>query len=184
MQSAWWNSTIVTRVTTATNVTTAARATVITTATTATEASRNCWLHKILEVDVPTSQSLKVAYLRFEAQKLIHLSKAVIHTSHQPVYSHSTATTSCCNENKLLDYHQCLKDFATILLALNTEPVFLDIWSLFTCPKREYLTGDYYFATFIRRSHCLTLDGQPCLKTSYTLMYPYSTGQRVYTSRL
>lgn len=113
------------------------------TSTKATEALINCRLYKMLEVDVPTSQSLKIVHPSFKVQKF-------------------------CNHMVGFKYRTC----------------YLVIRLLFICSKQKYLTGNYYIATFIRQSHCVTIDIQHHLKTSHTLAQIYLMGRRVYALRL
>ena len=63
--------------------TTGTTTTKTTTVTNVTEVSRICWLRKISEVSVNTSQTLKVTYPGFEAQRLVYLPRAIVHTSHK-----------------------------------------------------------------------------------------------------
>ncbi len=94
--------------------------------TTATKASvelSQFWLNKTLEVGVLTSQSLNIVHPHFKAKMLMNISKTIVYTSHKLVHSQPTVTISHCNDNKLLDYHQCLEHFAIIKLALNFGPV-------------------------------------------------------------
>lgn len=98
--------------------------------TTAISKSKSCSLYKISEISELLSQSLKFAHLRFEAQRLVHLSKIGEYTFHKQAYRHSTTRMSCCNNNELLENLPIyLEDFATIFFARNTRPII----SMYDC---------------------------------------------------
>ncbi len=110
----------VTKITMTTSVTTVIRVIIGTTATItkmttkAIGQSRSHGLYKIVDVSFLTSQKLQVANPSFEAQSLLYLSQAIVHTFIKSAHPNSISITSSCNDNKLLNQYQCLENFEII----------------------------------------------------------------------